>query len=209
MTNAPHTRRQEQAIARRRQLIHTALLLFSEKGYRGTSVRDIARAAGVNEGLLYHYFSGKGGLFRAVLNHYAPVQAFGAYAQSTADAQPAQLPFEEALRAYGREFIERIRENRTFIITMLTEAPNDPELGTILSDFLKTTNDNITRFLAVYRGAGQISPDIPIETAARVLQGSLMFQFLAEALRAPSSPQEDEKALYDTVAVLLTGLAPR
>lgn len=75
LVDTPHTKRQEQAMARREQLVWTALRLFSEKGYRGASVRDIARAAGVNEGLLYHYFSGKGDLFRAVLDEYAPVRA--------------------------------------------------------------------------------------------------------------------------------------
>ena len=62
------TKRQEQAQARRRQLLETALPLFTEMGYRGATIRDIARAAGVNEALLYHYFKSKADLFRAVLD---------------------------------------------------------------------------------------------------------------------------------------------
>lgn len=209
MANMPHTKRQEQARARREQLVHTALLLFAEKGYRGTSVRDIARAAGVNEALLYHYFSGKGDLFRAVLEEHAPVQAFGAFLRATPRPQPAHYAFDEALRAFGREFIDRIREYRTFFITMLTEAPTNPELGSILSEFLRTTNGDITRFLAEYRQAGQIASHVPLEAAARVLQGSLMFYFLTEALREPSPRAEDDKALGDIVSVLLSGLTPR
>jgi AcrR family transcriptional regulator len=196
-------------MARREQLIHTAWRLFSEKGYRGTSVRDIARATGVNEALLYHYFSGKGALFRAVLEHYRPVQTFGAFSRATPSPHPAQSAFDEALRAFGRDFLARSRESRTFIVTMLTEAPSNPELSAILSDFLRTTHSDIIRFLAEYRQAGQIAAQIPIEAAARALQGSLMFHFLTQAPREAHDDADDEKALDDILSVLLAGLIPR
>lgn len=209
MANIPHTKRREQALARREQLLRTALLLFSEKGYRGTSVRDIARAAGVNEGLLYHYFASKGDLFRAVLDQYAPVRAVGALAHAAASSNASQATFDDALRTFGRDFLARMREYRTFLITMLTEAPTEPELGAILSEFLRTTSDDMTRFLAEYRRAGQLDVRIPINAAAHVLQGSLMFHFLTEALRPPSAAANDDKALDDIITVLLSGLSPR
>lgn len=208
MANIPHTKRREQALARREQLLRTALLLFSEKGYRGTSVRDIARAAGVNEGLLYHYFASKGDLFRAVLDQYAPVRAVGALAHAAASSNASQATFDDALRTFGRDFLARMREYRTFLITMLTEAPTEPELGAILSEFLRTTSDDMTRFLAEYRRVGQLDARIPINAAAHVLQGSLMFHFLTEALRPPSAANDD-KALDDIITVLLSGLSPR
>lgn len=204
----PHTKRQEQALARREQLTQTALRLFAEKGYRGTSVRDIARAAGVNEGLLYHYFSSKGDLFRAVLDHYAPVRAFGVFLRA-AGPHPSEHALDDALRTFGREFVARIREYRAFIVAMLTEAPSDPELGAILSEFLRATSDDITRFLVEYRAAGQIDTRIPIEAAARALQGSLMLHVLTELLRPPSSSAETDESLDDLITALVSGLAPR
>jgi AcrR family transcriptional regulator len=51
----------------RRALLDGALELFAEKGYFGTSLRDIARAVGVRESALYHYFSSKEALFQALL----------------------------------------------------------------------------------------------------------------------------------------------
>jgi AcrR family transcriptional regulator len=216
MATTPRTKRQEQAIARREQLVGTAMRLFSEKGYQSTSVRDIARAAGVNEALLYHYFSSKGDLFRAVLDEYAPVRAFRVSPQPAASSQSAVYSFDDALRAYGREFAARIRESRPFIVTMLTEAPRDPELGDILRAFLQATNDDITRFLTGYREDGEVNERIPIEIAARVLQGSLMFHILTEVLRAPATPTgddtnggDDDKEIGDIVNVLLAGFAPR
>ncbi|HEX6121512.1 MAG TPA: helix-turn-helix domain-containing protein [Ktedonobacterales bacterium] len=209
MASKPHTKRQAQAMARREQLIHTALLLFAEKGYRGTSVRDITRAAGVNEALLYHYFTSKGALFRAVLEEHGPAQAFGALPRATPSPHPAQYALDEALRTFGRDFLARSRESRTFIITMLTEAPSNSELGAILSEFLRATHGEIIRFLAEYRQAGQIAAQVPLEAAAHVLQGSLMFYFLTEALRDPPSRAEDGQALDDIMRVVLSGLVPR
>src|SRR5579871_543324 len=51
------TRRTQQAEERREQLIDTALRVFAEKGWDATSIPDLARAAGVAQGLMYHYFS--------------------------------------------------------------------------------------------------------------------------------------------------------
>ena len=209
MVDTPRTKRQEQALARREQLVQTALRLFSEKGYRGASVRDIARAAGVNEGLIYHYFSGKGDLFRAVLDQYAPVRAFGAFLRAAGGPHPARYTFDDALRAFGREFVARMREYRAFLGAMLTEATTDPELSAILREFLRATNDDITRFLAEYRAAGQLDSRVPLDAAARVIQGALMFHFLTGALLAPPAVTDDDKALDDIVTVLLSGLAPR
>lgn len=206
--NTPRTKRQEQAAARREQLVQTALTLFSENGYRNTSVRDIARAVGVNEALLYHYFNSKAELFRAVLEQYAPFRAVGAFLDTSAGS-PAQRPLDDALQAFGREFLARLRQYRAFVVTMLTESATNPELSVILSEFLQTSGDEITRFLAAYRDAGQVDPQLPIAAASRVLQGSFLFHFLGEALRVPSSPERDDKALSDLVSVLLAGLKPR
>lgn len=53
---------------RTRQLILDAALdLFAEKGYFGTSLRDVARAVGVRESALYNYFPGKEALFDALI----------------------------------------------------------------------------------------------------------------------------------------------
>ena len=52
-------------------LIATAAELFAERGPRAVSVREVADAAGVNHGLVHHYFGSKAGLVTAVLDHLA------------------------------------------------------------------------------------------------------------------------------------------
>jgi len=53
---------------RRQEILDAALDLFADRGFQGTSVRDIARAVGVNEATLYHYFPSKAAILDAILD---------------------------------------------------------------------------------------------------------------------------------------------
>ena len=59
-------KKQERAEATRDALIEAARSLFGERGFSGTSLDEIVRAAGVTKGALYHHFSDKETLFAAV-----------------------------------------------------------------------------------------------------------------------------------------------
>jgi len=52
----------------RAQLIATATPLFAEKGFYGVSVRELAKAAGMNLSMISYYFGGKEALYSAVLS---------------------------------------------------------------------------------------------------------------------------------------------
>jgi AcrR family transcriptional regulator len=52
----------------RQAILDAALDLFADKGYFGTSLRDVAAAVGVRESALYNYFAGKEALFDALLD---------------------------------------------------------------------------------------------------------------------------------------------
>src|SRR5690625_3882775 len=55
----------------KQKVIDAASLLFFQKGFHGTSVRDIAEEATVNVSLISYYFKGKQGLFEyAIVQYY-------------------------------------------------------------------------------------------------------------------------------------------
>src|SRR5690625_3723069 len=55
----------------KQKVIDAASLLFFQKGFHGTSVRDIAEEATVNVSLMSYYFKGKQGLFEyAIVQYY-------------------------------------------------------------------------------------------------------------------------------------------
>ncbi|MGW6730164.1 TetR family transcriptional regulator [Nocardia sp. NPDC055029] len=50
------------------RILHTAIEVIAARGYHGTSVRDIAQAAGISAGSIYNYFGSKQGLLDAIMN---------------------------------------------------------------------------------------------------------------------------------------------
>ena len=62
--------------ARRQHFIDAALHLFSSSGFRGTSTRAIAEAAGVSEALLFRHFPTKADLYAAILQQKARETGF-------------------------------------------------------------------------------------------------------------------------------------
>src|ERR687896_110835 len=62
-----HTERAAQAAATRRDLLQHARRLFAQKGYAESSTDEVVRRAKVTKGALYHHFSNKLELYRAVV----------------------------------------------------------------------------------------------------------------------------------------------
>jgi len=200
------TKRQQQAADRREQLLKTAFQLFATRGYRGTSVRDIARGVGVTEGLLYHYFSSKAELFTAVLTSYAPLGIFDTLLE-TSEGRAV----DEVLREVGLTFLTFVRERRTFVMTILSEAPADPELGTLLGIFVQRTSERLNEFLSRHQAANRINAGISIEAAVEAFLGGLFLHFLVEAIfaRPDATDNELEAAVNSLVQCLLTGFSPQ
>ena len=54
-------------ISTRDKILESAIRLFAEKGFSGTTTREIAEKAGVNEALIFRYFSTKRDLYSAII----------------------------------------------------------------------------------------------------------------------------------------------
>jgi AcrR family transcriptional regulator len=56
---------------RRLQILAVAMSLFSQRGFRGTTTKEIAQAAGVSEAMVFRHFATKEELYAAILDHKA------------------------------------------------------------------------------------------------------------------------------------------
>ena len=54
---------------RREQILQTAVNLFSQRGFKGTTTKEIAKAAGVSEAIIFRHFANKGELYGAILDY--------------------------------------------------------------------------------------------------------------------------------------------
>jgi AcrR family transcriptional regulator len=59
------------AEARKLQILRVAVSLFSQRGFVGTTTREIAQAAGVSEAMVFRHFATKQELYSAILDHKA------------------------------------------------------------------------------------------------------------------------------------------
>ena len=91
----------ERSEATTQELIRTARALFAERGFAETSIEDVVRAAGVTRGALYHHFTSKTDVFRAVFE--AEEQELAA--RLSAEAAKRRDPWEQ-LEAGCLEFID-------------------------------------------------------------------------------------------------------
>ena len=117
----PRTRtrtKAEQSESTRRKLVRTARGLFATRGYAGTSIEDITRRARVTRGALYHHFSDKRALFRAV---FEEVQ--GELGARITDAAMAEARPERHLEAGLNAFLDACLERDVQRIVLL-DAPS-------------------------------------------------------------------------------------
>ena len=68
MPAAAVSRKAQQSTRTREALLAKCLCLFAERGFAGTSIDEIARAAGVTKGAMYWHFESKDHLFQAILD---------------------------------------------------------------------------------------------------------------------------------------------
>ena len=87
---------------RRLQILAVAVSLFSQKGFRGTTTKEIATAAGVSEAMVFRHFATKQELYSAILDHKAC--ASGRFDPAETAAEPMERKDDRAVfesRAFG------------------------------------------------------------------------------------------------------------
>jgi len=101
----------------RQAILDAALALFAEKGYFGTSLRDVAKAVGVRESALYNYFAGKEALFEALLSAESAIKSeqLSAILDAPADDGRAVL---ERLATFALDRFIQPRQQQLFRILM-------------------------------------------------------------------------------------------
>jgi AcrR family transcriptional regulator len=115
--DAPPSLRAEQVAQTRAALVAAGRSLFGTKGFAATSVEDLARAARVTTGALYHHFPTKAALFEAVFEQLH-TEMLAESAEAAASAGGAL----ELLTAGFGVFLDRVLEPEVQRI-MVTDAP--------------------------------------------------------------------------------------
>lgn len=193
--------RARQAEATRQLLVSTARDLFAERGYAATSIEDIIQRAGVARGALYHHFTGKDTLFRAV---YDVVQADAVSGVMTAALAAVGEPWG-AVRAGLSAFLDACLEPAFRRIVVLDSVPVLQQKvweGGIEHVELPMLRTVLTPLVATH-----VLPGVAVEPLVHVALGGLY----GAALYIARSPEPlAARAEVDTVLdTLISGLRSR
>jgi AcrR family transcriptional regulator len=188
------TRRQH-AEARRAQLIDTSLEVFAAKGLDGATVKDLSEAAGVAEGLLYHYFRSKEDLLRAALERHYFLPELRRLASPDRDR-----PAGEVLLEVGRGFAAMLREHRPLLQVMVREAPTNPAVAERVERAQSEGVRLLSEYLESRVAAGELRPH-DTRATARLLIYAVLMAHLTDRL--------DDRFLASVVDTILHGAAAR
>jgi AcrR family transcriptional regulator len=117
---------------RRLQIAQVAMRLFSERGFRGTTTKEIAQAAGVSEAIIFRHFATKEDLYTAIID-YKGCGGVGTTPVARAGAEePAVI---DKICGGVREAIEAADDLAVFqgvALEMLEHHESDPEFLRLL-----------------------------------------------------------------------------
>lgn len=133
--------------ARREQLLDAGVTLFARRSWEEVSVDEIAAAAGVSRGLLYHYFAGK-------RDYYVASIARAVQRMRVLDP-PTSLKPTEQLRYGLQRFFASIAEEPDTFLALQRVAPADREVASIAE---RDRDEFAERVLAGMPGGGGGSP---------------------------------------------------
>jgi AcrR family transcriptional regulator len=137
----------------RQSIVKAAVRLFAEKGYRGTSVRDIVEKAQVNQAAINYHFKGKDGLYLHVLE--AAFEKLKVHSGFDAE-KLTSLPPEDAVRAFVDQQLRPLafRDELSLYIRMFAWEAGHPTkvfskfIGSSSSSYITAAVDIVQRFLA-------------------------------------------------------------
>jgi AcrR family transcriptional regulator len=115
---------------RRRQIIAEAIRCFAAKGFRGTTIRELAGAVGLTEAALYRYFESKEALYQAIID-----EKIAAPSPLTEVEEAARAGDDRAVfTGLARSFLESIESDPSFLRILLYTGLEDHELAASFFD---------------------------------------------------------------------------
>jgi len=144
----------------RQAILDAALDLFADKGFFGTSLRDVAAAVGVRESALYNYFAGKDALFDALLMAHQTTKTEQLTSLVESPISDGRTLLEQLAVATLEGFVEP-REQKLFRILM-SDGVRLAKVGRInLYERMATGRERLHRILRRLIREGWLRPGDP------------------------------------------------
>ena len=198
------------AEARRGALVRSAMELFAQRGFRGTTTREIAHAAGVSEAIIFRHFANKEELYTAILDykacHNAPLSDPCAVVADAVTQKDDRAVFERiALR-----FLEHHEQDPQFIRLLMYSALEGHELKDM---FVERNVRELYDLLGSYVSARQVDGafrGVNPNVVVRAFLGMIIHHSLNQNLWDTEQRLlkiSNEEAAREFTEILLRGIA--
>jgi AcrR family transcriptional regulator len=191
----------DETSTRRQELLAIAAQLFAERGFKNTTVRDIADAAGILSGSLYHHFDSKESIVDELLDTFQQSLWQQYDAIETSDLSPRQK-----LEAVVRISFDAIDQHHSEVAIFQTDAAY---LATF-ERFAYLEERNI-RFRNLWTGlltegvaAGELRSDLNVELVYRFLRDTV---WVAVRWYRPGGDLSPAQVADQYLHILLDGIA--
>jgi len=196
------------AAERRNQLIQTALELFSQQGYEGTTTRQIADHAGVTEAIIYRHFPTKEDLYWSVLEEQCKVRIDKAKVHHWFEDDPGQDKDEDIFTQLAEGMLKRNLDDPALTRLMLFSALEKHEL---VAKFFRTYTapwiDQLAERIRCRITAGHFRKTDPV-LAARAFIGMLIYHYQVQELYGGRElvPYEIKQVAQEFTRIWLYGM---
>jgi len=112
---------------RRQEILAAAMELFAKKGFRGTTTRDLATEADVNEAIIFRHFNNKEELYSAILEHKAGEDRDARIEEIERLAKDSDD--DKFFSTLGNAFLEKHERDTTFMRLLLFSALEGHQLS--------------------------------------------------------------------------------
>jgi AcrR family transcriptional regulator len=203
MTADPVTTDVEFVSARRAEIVAIAGELFAARGFANTTVREIADAAGILSGSLYHHFDSKESMVEALLRDF--LDRIGRTYDAIASRGDDPVT---TLRALVRAAFGALATDHAAVSVMLNEYNVLVPYArfAFLRDAVEATERLWVDVLDAGMRAGDFRADVPADTVYRFLRDAI---WVSVRWYRPDGPQRPDDIAADYLTVLLGGLATR
>jgi TetR/AcrR family transcriptional regulator len=218
-------KRERNADTTKKALLNAAEVEFAAKGFDGARLQSIARAVGVQQALIHHYFDDKDGLYRAVIERGMAAVTAGSWSILDGMAKlhdPRQRNGKVDVRALVTSFVDLLVDFYAAHTTLLAILRHDaekpvptghpkglPELRPLLATHFRPVLDAVVVVVEELKQAGTLRKDVDprhlcvsaMAMACLPFQETQMFGVLwPEAdFRAPAMIATRKKEIVETV----------
>ncbi len=178
----------------RTRIVEAATRLFAERGFRGTHIQEVARAAGCTKPALYYHFDGKEALFLEAIERVA------AEVRERHRRAVAQSTCRERLEAGVRMIFELVRDE-PHGLRMVFRASRSPDEGQPEYDFDRAIDQEVATTRAVLEDgirSGELRADLDPVLAADLLAGGVE-RHLLRAIAGERVPPDFPSRVIDSV----------